>query len=351
VRTHSPSGTSRALATVVLLYVAAVLAWELLRHTPVAHAGPFALLDLFGLWLYTPLPALGLLAALRRDWRAGAWLLLPLLALGWEYEALGLPRREPSGGTPLRVMTANLLASNGQAAGIATALRAPAPDLIAVQELDEPMAAQLADSLRDRYPHQALFPEDDSPLGMGVFSRHPIRAAPPPEMAPRRCFCQEVVVEIGDQAVTVLNVHIQPTPDLRLARLELLPRFWRLSVPTGLDTRDQEPSLTAALRRVEARAAPRLVLGDFNVADRQTYYRVLRGRLRDAHREAGVGPGYTYPAGHLGRLPLVPLVRIDYVFHDDAFHARAAWTEHLPGSDHRAVVADLLLVHPTNPRQ
>jgi endonuclease/exonuclease/phosphatase (EEP) superfamily protein YafD len=351
VRIHRPAGPNRTLATVVPLYVAALLLWELLRHTPLAHEGPFALLDLFGLWLYAPLPALALLAARRRDWRAGAWLIVPLLALGWEYEALGRPARAPGEGTPLRVMTANLLAPNPQTAEVATALRASAPDLIALQELDGPMAAHLGDALRDLYPHQALFPEDDSPLGMGVLSRHPIRAAPLPEMAPRHCFCQEVVVDIGGQTVTVLNVHIQPTPDLRLVRLELLPRFLRLSIPTGLDTRDQQPSLTAALQRVETRPPPRLVLGDFNVADRQPYYRVLRELLHDAQREAGAGLGYTYPTSPLGRLPLPPLVRIDYVFHDDAFQARAAWTEPLPGSDHRAVLADLLLEPPTNPGQ
>jgi hypothetical protein len=48
-----------------------------------------------------------------------------------------------------------------------------------------------------------------------------------------------------------------------------------------------------------------------------------------------------YTAGALVRLPLV---RIDYVLHDGTWAARGAWTQALPGSDHRAVIADVALV-------
>ena len=96
------------------------------------------------------------------------------------------------------------------------------------------------------------------------------------------------------------------------------------------------------MRRVEASPRPLLVLGDLNVSDRQPYYRWLRQRLHDADRAAGGGLDYTYPSGQYGRA-LVPLVRIDYVLHDDAWAARNAETVYLPGSDHRAVVADLVL--------
>ena len=79
------------------------------------------------------------------------------------------------------------------------------------------------------------------------------------------------------------------------------------------------------------------------MSDRQPLYGRLRQHLHDAHREAGWGFGYSYPAGTRGWLPLWPLVRIDYVFHDGAWAAPAAWTKVVAGSDHRAVVADLVL--------
>src|SRR5947207_872522 len=105
-------GTFGVGGLVVLGYVLFVLTWEIARRTAVAHWWPFALSDLFGVWLYLPWPLLALLVCLRRNWLAGALLVLPLLPLGAEYGPLVLPRHVPDQGTTLRVMTANLLGTN-----------------------------------------------------------------------------------------------------------------------------------------------------------------------------------------------------------------------------------------------
>jgi vancomycin resistance protein VanJ len=94
---------------------------------------------------------------------------------------------------------------------------------------------------------------------------------------------------------------------------------------------------------VEANGGPALVLGDFNTSDGQPLYRLLRRRLDDAYRAAGWGFGFTFPSPRGSPLGF-PVVRIDYVFHDEFWATQAAWTGSLPGSDHRYVVADLLLV-------
>ena len=88
------------------------------------------------------------------------------------------------------------------------------------------------------------------------------------------------------------------------------------------------------------------MMGDFNVNDRQPNYRRIRRSLKDAHREAGRGFGLTFPNANLqlGRFKVPPLIRIDYVFHNDAIEATAAHTAANPESDHRAVVADLVLL-------
>jgi hypothetical protein len=85
-----------------------------------------------------------------------------------------------------------------------------------------------------------------------------------------------------------------------------LPRgVGRLPLPTRFDTSGQRASLAAVERAADGLPAPLLVLGDFNVSDRQPHYRALRSRWGDAQRDAGWGLGYTYPSGALGQLPLV----------------------------------------------
>jgi endonuclease/exonuclease/phosphatase (EEP) superfamily protein YafD len=333
------------LLPVSRLYGGGLAAWSLARLTPVASWWPFELLDVFAAWLYLPLPVLAALVGLRRDRRAAAWLGVATLAFGWEFGPLFLPapRSTPEGGAPLRVMTVNLLGDNTRYAEVAAALSEQQPDVIAVQELSPEMARRLRDLLLARYPHQALYPRLSSP-GIGLFSRYPIRAATAPERGEGTCACQASTLDLAGRAVTVLNVH-PPRPSLIAGRLGRLP------LPAGFETARQGRSLRALLGKVQAATGPLLVVGDLNTSDRQPNYRRLSGSLRDSHREAGWGFGYTFPSPGvgpmhvpvLGHVPAVPLVRIDYVWHNDRWATRAAWTAYVPGSDHRGVVADLVL--------
>ena len=99
--------------------------------------------------------------------------------LGQEYDLLGRFAAASPVGPPLRV-------DDGERAGdqcgprrAAAALRAVDADLIAVQELGEPMGRDLAALLAAAYPHQVLYPDASGYLGMGVFSRYPLTAALP----------------------------------------------------------------------------------------------------------------------------------------------------------------------------
>jgi endonuclease/exonuclease/phosphatase family metal-dependent hydrolase len=144
-----------------------------------------------------------------------------------------------------------------------------------------------------------------------------------------------VTVRVSGQAVQVLNAH-PLGPDLRLRRLGPLP------IPVGFDTGTGRPDRRRLLEHVDGARLPLVVLGDLNTAERQPYYRSLRRRLGDAHREAGWGLGWTFPSVPIGPA-LVPLVRIDHVLHSSEWRAVAEHTGFTPGSDHRHVVADLVL--------
>ncbi len=146
--------------------------------------------------------------------------------------------------------------------------------------------------------------------------------------------------------VTVLNVH--PTrPTLGLRRVGPIP------VPTRFDTSRRDQALRAIVARVKTIATPLIVLGDFNLSDRDATYRLLGGMLNDVYREAGWGLSNTFPSrGDFDGWPsqgggidllYLPVVRLDYVFTSAGWIPTGAQVVDVPGSDHLSVMADLLL--------
>ena len=133
-----------------------------------------------------------------------------------------------------------------------------------------------------------------------------------------------------------MNVHPWP-PKIGYARVGRLP------IPTSFEPERTKRGLEAALDGLEGWTGSLIVLGDFNLSDRQPMYRALRRSLLDAHAEAGWGLGYSFPSLSFEGLPDVSLVRIDYILHDRSLTARSVRTGRTPGSDHRHVVADLAL--------
>lgn len=335
---RGPRSRRSVLTAISLLYAICLLAWQALRYSPAARWGPFELADIFGLlWLYLPLPALALAVLFRRDARAALCLAIPVLTLGFEYGPSFIPDRLAETGRPVRVMSANLFAHNVQAEAVAAAILDRQPDVVAFQELGEGIAGPLGRRLAPSFPYQAFYP-GESIFGMGVASPYPIVESPPLRMGADTCNCQQVIIDRDGLCLTFLNVHFG-LPAITYAR------FWRLPLPVRFRSEVQKPNPRQVLALAESSPGPLFLVGDFNVSDRQPFYRELNGRLEDAHRAVGFGLGYTFPSSwrKLRGLPLPPFIRIDYVFHDRAWATRDARTGRMPGSDHLYVLADLLL--------
>lgn len=81
---------------------------------------------------------------------------------------------------------------------------------------------------------------------------------------------------------------------------------------------------------------PVILAGDFNDMPSSYTYNTMKGNLTDGFRASGNGYGGTFR--YMGGL-----LRIDYIFYDDAFRAVRYYTSDADVSDHRAVVADLVL--------
>jgi vancomycin resistance protein VanJ len=264
----------------------------------------------------------------------GAALALSGYLYGWMWR----PKLGPAkvGDVTLTVMTFNMLGYNRHPEGVVSAIREAGADVVALQELNTSTAARIQRDLADIYPYQVLDPrEGDS--GMGIISRYAL--------------CQIDAALPGDWigAPQVLSLDLHGT---RVTLLHFHARSTDLGSKDRMATvRERERQARTLADFTTARPEPLIALGDFNATDQSAAYTTMISRLADSWREAGWGPGHTFPGAdspgssrHRVAGILVPkwLIRIDYVFHSPHWQAREAWIGPWDKvSDHRPVLARL----------
>lgn len=243
-------------------------------------------------------------------------------------------RRRASVPASLTVMTFNVGAGLAPPRLLVGTLRAVRADVVGLQELADDQAAAVDRDLADLYPHRMLHPGGFA--GKGLLSRYPLAEGAQLHLFPSRPDLR-ATADVDGTRLTVLVAH-PPPPRLN----------WRGFVfdPVAVAQMD---ALAAAARA----AAPAVVLGDFNLPDRHALYnRLCAAGLVDAFRAAGAGRGSTLPLrpGHssrhrlrLPRVPLPPVLRVDYIFHTRELGTEAAWLGPDGGSDHLPVLARLRL--------
>ena len=249
------------------------------------------------------------------------------------YGGLFLPHPPVSAdptGTPLRVMTFNHLYSNRDLEDIKAAILRGDADVVALQELTPEIAAGLRRDLRGRYPYMDLRPASEATRtdGIGLLSRLPFADARYDEAYGG----QRVTVRVGQQEVALINLHLNLPFGERAS-----DRFLAYSAQR------REPQFRALERAVTEYPGPFLVVGDFNLSDREPGYGRLERLMTDVYRRTRTGFGFTYPAlGTFRGLPVPPLVRLDYVW-VRGLEPVTASRDCRTGSDHCLVVADVKL--------
>ncbi|HEX6471165.1 MAG TPA: endonuclease/exonuclease/phosphatase family protein [Streptosporangiaceae bacterium] len=246
----------------------------------------------------------------------------------------------------LRAMSYNIHAGAGQdnvfdlerQAAVIEGLR---PDVVALQEVDVNWgtrsdyvdeASWLARRLRMRVffgPIYTLPPDRaDAPpreFGLAILSRFPILAAenhkitrlstqvpdPVPGLAPG---FPEIVIRLRGMRLRVYDTHLDFRSD---------PAVRRAQVADMLAIMNREPGA-------------KILAGDFNAAPGSAELAPLWSEVNDALLLAGGGDVPTYPAD-------VPAQRIDYVTATSGIGVHAAGVPETVASDHRPVVADLLV--------
>jgi endonuclease/exonuclease/phosphatase family metal-dependent hydrolase len=289
---------------------------------------------------YTPYAAVGSLAAGGLAAAAGGWVpAMVLLGCGVVLVALVVPRLVPSavpgghldGGVRLRVMTANVLYDRGDTAALVEQAKVDDIDVLAVQELTHgALAAMDRAGVDGLLPFRVAYPAVRG-TGSAVFSRHPIAPGPAPGTEVRRHRCgllqpSATILVPGAGPVLVESVHpCSPAPG-----------------KTGCWARD-----LAAQPPAEPDGVPRVLMGDFNASlDHGLLRRLLRTGYRDAAAERGRGLLPTWPYRNAPVPFRVPPVTLDHVLVDRRIGVLEVGTRTVPESDHRAVLAELVIPAP-----
>ncbi|WP_354643660.1 endonuclease/exonuclease/phosphatase family protein [Kitasatospora camelliae] len=248
-------------------------------------------------------------AALRSRWLVVAAALVTVAHLWWV-----VPRFVPEGGSVpeaaprLRIATSNAYLGGVDPDAVVRLVRDQRVDVLAMEELDAGAAHRL-----DTAGLTELMPYRVRPEGRdtAIYSRLPLTPGTGPQTTAE--------VAVGGRTVKVVAVHT-----------------W---YPLGDSGR-----WAADFRSIRAEAAAgtrdAVYLGDFNATvDHAPMRDLLDQGLTDSHAELGQGMAPTFPVGW--SLPSV--IQIDHVLHGGALRAVDVSEHALPGSDHRAVVAELAL--------
>jgi endonuclease/exonuclease/phosphatase (EEP) superfamily protein YafD len=272
--------------------------------------GPPALVALgIGLWQRRwPLAALSAATA-------AAHLLSALSGLG---EPVRAP--SPAGALPaLRLFSANVYHANHDLGRIGQEIRATAPDLVALQEVDPDGAAGLQRSgVLARFPY-AVTELRKSAFGIGLWSRLPIADSQVQDVHGMAVINATILV--GSHRLQLYTVHTV--------------------APLGDDRVRWQAQLKWVGEEIRQERGPLVVAGDFNATRyHPSFRRLLSERLGDAHEQRGRGWATTWPRD---RWPLPPLMRLDHVLVSPDIGVRSVREGLGHGSDHRPIIAELVL--------
>ncbi|MGN5240707.1 MULTISPECIES: endonuclease/exonuclease/phosphatase family protein [unclassified Rhodococcus (in: high G+C Gram-positive bacteria)] len=259
--------------------------------------------------------------ALLRYRVATAVALLIVVAAVWIQAPRYVGESAGGGGEVLTVMQANVLFGEADPATVTYEVEERRVDLLTVSELTpEAVDAFERAGLHRMLPYHFVVPEPGAG-GTGIWSRFPLS-------------------DEAEYDGFVMN-QVSATADVPGTGPVAVYAFH--PVPPVYDTHvwaDELSRLQAILE--SAPPVPVVVGADFNATyDHAQYRAMLTGRLRDTAEQVGAGLLYTYPTDK--RIP--PLVGIDHILVAGG-RATSVETVTLPGSDHRAVVAQIELDRP-----
>jgi vancomycin resistance protein VanJ len=297
------SGRRRRRGTAVGVILAAAVGVVLVAHRAVPGSAGSAL-DSALPWLGALIPVLVVAAVVRRSAVVLTAAVASTLVWAGSFGPVLVDRSGP-GPHDLRVAGLNI--------GTATPRTALAPlvaagaDIVVIEEITAANRDAITTELSARYPSY------DIAGTVGLFSRLPLTEVQPVDIGIGWTRAVRATVTAPGGALRVYAAHLASA---------------RLSMTAGRDR-----TITALAAALAADPSPRLLLaGDLNTTTTDRRFAAFAA-LHDTQQEAGAGFGFTWPAS-------LPVLRPDHVL-QRGMTTRRAWVTSAPGSDHRAVLADL----------
>jgi endonuclease/exonuclease/phosphatase (EEP) superfamily protein YafD len=221
---------------------------------------------------------------------------------------------------PIRLMTANLLADRANVAHLSRLLNEVAPDLLLTQELGH----LAAETIAAHFPHHDLMPSEDA-RGRGIASRLGAEFGQIPLPWRPGLWAR---VDDGSRSFLVANIHM---------RNPVVFPWWRSARIRG----QQLDSLFTWAQQSAQAGMPFILGGDMNASPAWPVYKELAARWDDLVARSADESGVSTEPTWAWRPGWPRLLRIDHVF-GTGVRVVATRVEPLPGSDHAAVVADLM---------
>ncbi len=276
-------------------------------------------------WWTLPGLVLAVVTLLFGRFGMAAALAVPGLVFLWSYGTLFLPATGDRPVPELTVASLNTYVQAPDADHVLDLVDRVDPDVLLLEEVFPPRQAELEEALADRLPH-TMAVQSEGVGGVMVASRWPIVEERPLATGDDVRATAVAVLDVDGREVQVVPVHLRsPCPTCGTSLTERLT----------LEGESRAVEMATVLGALD-RGTPAIIGGDFNSNERSAPYRTLAtAGFDDAHREAGSGPGFTWPAD--GRLPF-PVVRIDWLLSRDLVPVEA-WVDRADPSDHRPVVA------------
>ena len=311
--------TGARRAWLIWVLVAPIALWALIRAFGLESGSlPVALMALTPYAAVAAFLTAGVALALR-NWAAAAIAALTTVCLA----AAVLPRAIGSEATPvdgretLGVLSANIHHGTAEPAALVTLVERLHPDLLSIQELTPGFARGLrANGIGRQLPYGIVSLRPDWG-GRGVYSRLPLRP-----------------LREGRISGTDLPRLAAELPDGRVVRIVDVHPHTPVSGP--------EARWRHALERLPSAGAgpPWVLVGDFNATlDHDALRAVLDRGYSDAGDMTGKGLEPTWPTDRT----MPPLITIDHVLADRRLGVADYEVNDLPGSDHRAIYAQLVM--------